>query len=88
MTHQIILHDFTSGGRKVAPHNTVPRVLRGASYSINPFRTKTPKYLFPSRNKPLLYHQLATEISLFSLQISKTYILCRQNKIWTFGNPI
>ena len=25
MTHQIILHDFTSGGRKVAPHNAVPQ---------------------------------------------------------------
>ena len=24
-THKIILHDFTSGGRKVAPHNVVPR---------------------------------------------------------------
>ena len=23
--HQIILHDFTFGGRKVAPHNVVPR---------------------------------------------------------------
>ena len=23
--HQIILHDFTSGGHKVAPHNAVPR---------------------------------------------------------------
>ena len=23
--HQIILHDFTSGGLKVAPHNAVPR---------------------------------------------------------------
>ena len=26
--------------------------------SINPFRTKTPKYLFPRGNKPLLYHQI------------------------------
>ena len=25
MTHQIILHDFTSGRRKVAPHNVVPQ---------------------------------------------------------------
>ena len=24
-THQIILHDFTSGGRMVVPHNVVPR---------------------------------------------------------------
>ena len=26
--------------------------------NINPFRTKTPKYLFPRGNKPLLYHQI------------------------------
>ena len=25
---------------------------------INPFRTKTPKYLFPRGNEPLLYHQI------------------------------
>ena len=25
---------------------------------FNPFRTKTPKYLFPRGNKPLLYHQI------------------------------
>ena len=31
--HQIILHDFTSGGRKVDPHNVVPPgYLHGASY--------------------------------------------------------
>ena len=27
-------------------------------YSINPFRMKTPIYLFPRGNKPLLYHQI------------------------------
>ena len=35
MTHQIILHDFTSGGWKVTPHNAVPQgtaCQRGASY--------------------------------------------------------
>ena len=32
-THQIILHDFTSGGRKVAPHNTVPLGIVSASYA-------------------------------------------------------
>ena len=40
------------------------------------FRMKTPKYLIPRGNKPLLYDciiKLATEISLFSLQISKTW---------------
>ena len=36
-THQIILHDFTSGGPKVAPHNVVPQgivVLRGTAWCI------------------------------------------------------
>ena len=42
MTHQIILHDYTSVGRKVAPHNavpqgtTVPGVLSGASHVCGP----------------------------------------------------
>ena len=27
-------------------------------WSIYPFRTKTPKYLFPRGNEPLLYHQI------------------------------
>ena len=31
--------------------------------------------------------KLATEISLFSFQISKLDVFCRQNKTWTFGNP-
>ena len=39
---------------------------------INPFRTKTPKYLF-FRGKHLYFIiKLATQISLVSLQISKT----------------
>ena len=25
---------------------------------LNPFRMKTPKYLFPRGNEPLLYHQI------------------------------
>ena len=40
---------------------------------LNPFRTKTPKYLFPRENKSLLYHQIGNIFSLFSLQISKTW---------------
>ena len=31
---------------------------------INPFRTKTPKYLFPRGNEPLLYHCLVVPVSL------------------------
>ena len=36
MTHQIIIHDFTPGGRKVVPHNRYPGVLHGASYKSVP----------------------------------------------------
>ena len=42
-------------------------------FCVNPFRMKTQKYLFPRGNKPsYCIIKLATEISLFSLQISKT----------------
>ena len=56
--------------------------------TFNPFRMKTPKYLY-SQEEMNLYCiiELATAISLFSLQISKLDVLGRQNKIWTFGNP-
>ena len=40
-THQIILHDFTSGGRKVALHNAVPRcttVPRGTAWCITSWK--------------------------------------------------
>ena len=49
----------------------------------NPFRTKTPKYLFPRGNKPLFYHQIGNTIFFIFiiLQISKIDVLCRQNKI-------
>ena len=30
----------------------------GMMLFINPFRTTTPKYLFPRGSKPLLYHQI------------------------------
>ena len=41
-------------------------------FKINPFRTKTPKYIFSSGNKPLLYHQIGN-INFFTfIQISKT----------------
>ena len=42
----------------------------------NPFRTKTPKYLFPRGNEPLLHHQIGNRNffkSLYSLQISNTW---------------
>ena len=57
---------------------------------VNPFRTKPPKYLFPRGNKPLLYHQIGNRNFLyFHCKSVKLDVLCmcRQNKIWTFGNP-
>ena len=38
--------------------NTRRRWSKRNGYVFNPFRTKTPKYLFPRGNKPLLYHQI------------------------------
>ena len=48
---------------------------------INPFRMKSPKYFFPRGMNLYCIIKLATEMSLFSLQISKTVCLGRQNKI-------
>ena len=49
------------------------RCVKGKKLNFNPFRTEDPKYLFPRGNQPLLYHQIGNRISLFSLQISKTW---------------
>ena len=46
------------------------------NHTFNPFRTKTPKHFFQRGNKPLLYHQIGNRNSLFSLQISKTWMFC------------
>ena len=56
--------------KKTTPiFSTTPRV-------VNPFRTKTPKYFF-LRGRDLYYIiKLSTQISLFSLQISKTWMFC------------
>ena len=47
---------------------------------FNPFRTKTPKYLFPSKPNQELYFiiKLATQISVYvcHVQISKTVYVC------------
>ena len=51
-----------------------------SSLDINPFRTKTPKYLFPRGNEPrIVSSEIGNmEVSLFSLQISN---FCMTNKI-------
>ena len=38
---------------------------------INPFRTKTPKYLLPRENEPLLYYQIGNK-NFFIFITSKT----------------
>ena len=47
-----------------------------------PFRTKTPKYLLPGGNKPLLYHQIGnSNFFIFIYKSVKLDVLCRKNKI-------
>ena len=53
-THQIILLDFTSGGRKVVPHNTVPQgtawciIYMHTDFVICSFRSSVPcRYFHP-----------------------------------------
>ena len=58
------------GVPNVPQHHAASQADRGQSYQegmyrqlstrrvLIPFRTKTPKYLFPRGNKPLLYHQI------------------------------
>ena len=49
---------------------------------LNPFRMKTPKYLFFRGEKQLYFIiKLASQISLFSLQISKTWCFVSKDKI-------
>ena len=47
---------------------------------------RPPKYLFPRGNKPLLYHQIGNR-NFFIFITNQKNLMCRQNKIWTFGNP-
>ena len=47
---------------------------------FNPFRTKTPKYLFSRGNTPLLYHQIGNRNFLINIHY-KSAKLSRQNKI-------
>ena len=50
----IVDHKYDTGGLKV-----IDCIVLSAEYwCLNPFRTKTPKYLFPRGNEPVLYHQI------------------------------
>ena len=55
---------------------------------INPFRTKTSKYLFPRENKPLLYHQIVN-INFFIFITNQYNLMFCVDKIKyeKFGNP-
>ena len=57
-------------------------------WDINPFRTKTPNYLFTRGNRPLIVSSNWQQKFLyFHYKSVKLVVLGRQNKIWTFGNP-
>ena len=59
--------------------------------AFNPLRTKTTLYLFLRGNKSLLYHQIGNRNFFIFITIQWNLmfcqLLCRQDKIWTFGNP-
>ena len=75
---------FTVGFLKLLSNRPIHIAVWG-NFPFNPFRTKTPKYFFQRGMNLYCIIKLATEISLFSLQISKTWCFgSRQN---TFGNP-
>ena len=53
----------------------------------NPFRTKTPKYLFLRGKTSILSSNWQHKFLYFHYKSVKLDVLCRQNKIWTFGHP-
>ena len=59
--------------------------------AFNPLRMKTTLYLFLRGNKSLLYHQIGNRNFFIFITIQWNLmfcqLLCRQDKIWTFGNP-
>ena len=57
-------------------------------FFFNPFRMKTPKYLFPRGNEPsIVSSNWQQKFLYFHYKSVKFDVLGRQNKIWTFGNP-
>ena len=58
---------------------------------VNPFRTKTPKYLFlrgGGGGGDQFYHQIGnTNFFIFITNQYNFDVLCTQNEIWTFGLP-
>ena len=54
--------------------------LPGLQGPLNPFRTKTPKYLFPRENKPLLFHQIGN-INFFIFITNKQNLMFCVDKI-------
>ena len=62
-------------------------LLVGLKLSLNLFRTKTAKYLFLGGKKPILSSNWQDKFLYFHYKSVKLDVLCRQNKIWTFGHP-
>ena len=46
------------------PPGDRPVSVKNKNKNLNPFRMKTPKYLFPRGNEPLMYHQIGNRFFL------------------------
>ena len=68
--------------KKTACASSIPSKLyiygiMGVECTLNPFRMKTPKYLFPRGNKPLFHHQIGnTNFFIFHYKSVKTWCFC------------
>ena len=73
--------------------STVSSILEASSFYwfiLTHSEPRPPNLFIPERKKKKkkkIIIKLASQISLYSLQISKTWYLCRQNKIWKFRHP-
>ena len=65
----------------------MPCMVTPSHKSINPFRTKTPNYLFFRGKKNILSSNWQHKFHYFHYKSVKLDVLFRQNKIWTFGHP-
>ena len=54
---------------------------------VNPFRMKTPKYLFSEEKTSILSSNWQHKFLYFHYKSVILNVLCRQSKIWTFGLP-
>ena len=57
-------------------HFSVKDIVEYYGGSINPFKTKTPKYLFLRGNKPLLYHQIGNRNFFIFITNQENLMFC------------